>query len=334
MPLVSGEQLGHYKIQSLIGKGGMGEVYRASDTRLERDVAIKVCAAQFTERFEREARIVATLNHPNICTLYDVGPNLLVMELIDGPTLADRIREGRVPLDEAMKIARQIAAALEQAHAKNVVHRDLKPGNVKIKPDGLVKVLDFGLAKAGAQTSLGSNDSPTITLGLTQAGEIMGTPAYMSPEQAKGKEVDRRADIWAFGAVLYEMLTGKRLFEAADFSETFAAVIRGDIDVTRAQGSPASASAVPGARPNEAAARHRRYGPAAAASGSRPNTCGGASAGAGSRVAALGLGRPGGAVPGRRRYAWLPALSRDRTTPDRSGDVYDRAAAKWQISRR
>jgi serine/threonine protein kinase len=161
MPLASGDKLGPYEIVAVIGKGGMGEVWKARDPRLGRDVAIKVSAQQFTDRFEREARAIAALNHNNICTLYDVGPNYLVMELIEGPTLADRIAQGPIPLEEALGIARQIAAALEAAHDKGIVHRDLKPANVKIKPDGSVKVLDFGLAKSAESSEL-SADSPTI----------------------------------------------------------------------------------------------------------------------------------------------------------------------------
>src|SRR5262245_2619016 len=187
----------------------MGEVYRAGDPRLGRDVAIKVSAAQFTERFEREARAVAALNHPNICTLHDVGPNYLVMEYVDGES-----PKGPLPLEEALRIARQIADALEAAHEKGIVHRDLKPANIKVKPDGTVKVLDFGLAK---QTGFGDeheiSNSPTLSMAATQAGVILGTAGYMAPEQARGKPADKRADIWAFGVVLYEMLTGERLFQ-------------------------------------------------------------------------------------------------------------------------
>jgi eukaryotic-like serine/threonine-protein kinase len=190
----------------------MGEVYRARDSRLGRDVAIKVSAERFTERFDREARTVAALNHPNICTLHDVGPNYLVMELIAGPTLAERMAQGPVPVDEALEIARQIAAALGAAHDKGIIHRDLKPGNIKFTPDGTVKVLDFGLAKMGGTPPAASEDSPTISMAATQAGVILGTAAYMSPEQARGKHVDKGTDIWAFGVVLFEMLTGRRLY--------------------------------------------------------------------------------------------------------------------------
>jgi serine/threonine-protein kinase len=222
-------RLGPYEILSRLGKGGMGEVWKAHDPRLNRDVAIKVSAQQFTDRFEREARAIAALNHPNICTLYDVGPNYLVMELVEGPTLAARIAEGPIPLEEALRIAKQIADALEAAHDKAIVHRDLKPANIKIKPDGQVKVLDFGLAKSAEQTPL-TPDSPTM---LTVAGMILGTAGYMSPEQARGKDVDKRADIWAFGVVLYEMLPGQRLFEGETVSDTLAAVIKEEPDLTK-----------------------------------------------------------------------------------------------------
>jgi eukaryotic-like serine/threonine-protein kinase len=216
-----GTQLGPYQIVSAIGKGGMGEVYRAIDSRLDREVAIKVSDERFSERLEREVRAVAALNHPNICTLYDVGPNFLVMEYVEGENL-----KGPLPLDETLRIARQIADALDEAHSKGIVHRDLKPGNIKIKPDGTVKVLDFGLAKLGGTPAAPSEDSPTISIPATQAGVILGTAAYMSPEQARGKQVDKRTDIWAFGVVLYEILTGERLFEGEDVTDTLAAVIR------------------------------------------------------------------------------------------------------------
>jgi hypothetical protein len=225
MPLSLGDHLGPCEIIAAIGKGGMGEVWRARDKRLGREVAIKISAQQFTDRFEREARAIAALNHTNICTLYDVGPNYLVMELVEGPTLADRIKEGPIPLNEALGIARQIAAALEAAHDKNIVHRDLKPANVKIKPGGSVKVLDFGLAKSAEPTEL-SADSPTMMSG-TQIGMILGTAGYMAPEQARGKkDLDKRADIWAFGVVLYEMLTARQLFQGEDVADTLASVIK------------------------------------------------------------------------------------------------------------
>jgi len=232
MELKPGEKLGSYEIVSLLGKGGMGEVWKARDPQLGRDVAIKVSAQQFTNRFEREARAIAALNHPNVCTLYHIGPDYLVMEYIEGPTLAERIKEAQIPLEEALGIAKQIADALEAAHEKSIVHRDLKPANIKIRPDGSVKVLDFGLAKAG-ETQEVTPDSPTIMPG-TQMGMILGTAGYMSPEQARGKVVDKRADIWAFGVVLYEMVTGKRLFEGETVSDTLAAVLKEEPDLTLA----------------------------------------------------------------------------------------------------
>jgi serine/threonine protein kinase len=230
MPLSSGDKLGPYEIVSAIGKGGMGEVWRARDPQLGRDVAIKVSAQQFTDRFEREARAIAALNHANVCTLYHIGPNYLVMEYIEGPTLAERIKEGPIPLEEALAIAKQIADALEAAHEKNIVHRDLKPANVKIRPDGSVKVLDFGLAKAGGAQEV-TADSPTM-MPNTQMGMILGTAGYMSPEQARGREVDKRADIWAFGVVLYEMVTGRRLFDGATVSDSIAAILKEEPNLT------------------------------------------------------------------------------------------------------
>jgi len=225
MALSAGDRLDQYTILDMLGQGGMGEVYRARDTKVGRDVAIKVAAATFSERFEREARIIASLNHPNICTLHDVGPNYLVMELVEGQTLAERIAMGPIPLEEALKIARQIATALDYAHEKQgepVIHRDLKPGNIKIRPDGVVKVLDFGLAKAG----VAAQGLETVTMGLSRAGVIMGTPGYMSPEQASGMAVDKRTDIWAFGIVMYEMLAGERPFQGDSFSHIIASRLR------------------------------------------------------------------------------------------------------------
>src|SRR5579872_43034 len=226
MPLSVGDKLGPYEILGLIGAGGMGEVYRSHDPRLRRDVAIKISAEQFSERFEREARTIAALNHPNICTLHDVGPNYLVMELVEGQTLARRIKSGPIPVDEALGIAAHIAAALQTAHDKGITHRDLKPGNIMLGAGGAVKVLDFGLAKTGGTPSASSENSPTLTMPGTQAGLILGTAAYMAPEQARGKEVDCRADIWAFGVVLYEMVVGKKLFGGDDLTEVLASVIK------------------------------------------------------------------------------------------------------------
>jgi len=227
MSLTPGDKLGPYEILAPIGAGGMGEVYRARDPRLNRDVAIKVSQERFSDRFEREARAVAALNHPNICTLHDVGPDYLVMEFIEGES-----PKGPLPLDEALRIARQIADALEAAHEKGIVHRDLKPANIKIKPDGTVKVLDFGLAKTVETASGDPASSPTMTISPTRAGMILGTAAYMSPEQARGKTVDKRADIWAFGVVLYELLTGRMLFQGEDLTETVASVVKEKADLS------------------------------------------------------------------------------------------------------
>src|SRR5512135_515250 len=228
MTLSAGTRLGPYEIVSAIGAGGMGEVYRARDTRLNRDVAIKVSAERFNDRFSREAQAVAALNHPNICSLFDVGPNYLVMELVEGETL-----KGPLPLETALRYARQIGAALEEAHEKGIVHRDLKPANIKIKPDGTVKVLDFGLAKVTQYEGRPSENSPTLSMAATQAGMILGTAAYMAPEQAKGKPADRRADIWAFGVVFYEMLAGGQTFSGDTAAETLASVLKEAITLDR-----------------------------------------------------------------------------------------------------
>jgi serine/threonine protein kinase len=239
-PLMIGKTLSHYQITNLIGKGGMGEVYQAKDQRLGRDVAIKVLPEEFAKdtdrvaRFQREAKLLASLNHPNIAAIYGLeesgGTNFLVLELVEGGTLADRIKQGPITVEEALKLALQIAEGLEAAHEKGVIHRDLKPANIKVTPDGKVKVLDFGLAKAfaGEQENLNLSNSPTLSNAATQQGLILGTAAYMSPEQARGKEVDRRADIWAFGCVLYEMLTGRAAFSGRDVTEILAAVIRAE----------------------------------------------------------------------------------------------------------
>ena len=247
MPLAPGVRLGPYEVTALIGQGGMGEVYRATDTNLRRRVAIKVLPEPVAAdrerlaRFQREAEVLAALNHPNIAQIHGLeksdGMTALVMELVEGPTLADRIARGLIPVDEALLIAKQIAEALDAAHEQGIIHRDLKPANIKVRDDGTVKVLDFGLAKA-MEPWASSGDvshSPTITSpAMTQAGVILGTAAYMSPEQARGKPVDRRTDIWAFGCVLYEMLTGRRAFEGDDVTETLAAIVKTDPDLTRA----------------------------------------------------------------------------------------------------
>src|SRR2546427_5977720 len=236
--LANGTTLGAYEILALIGSGGMGEVYQAHDTKLGRDVAIKVLPEAFAHdpqrlsRFQREAKLLASLNHPNIATIHGLeessGTHYLVMELVPGETLRERVaREGALPVEEALGIARQIAEALEAAHEKSIIHRDLKPANVKVTPEGKVKVLDFGLAKAFAGEESGSDpsNSPTLSQAATLEGVILGTAAYMSPEQAKGKAVDKRTDIWAFGAVLYELLTGKQAFTGEDITEILAAVV-------------------------------------------------------------------------------------------------------------
>ncbi len=227
MPLDAGEKLGPYEILTPIGAGGMGEVYKARDTRLGRDVAIKVSAAQFSERFEREARSIAALNHPNICHLYDVGSNYLVMELVDGEPL-----QGPLPVEKALDYARQIADGLRAAHDRGIIHRDLKPANILLTPAGTVKILDFGLAKAAETSVTDPENSPTRTLSQTREGMILGTAAYMAPEQARGKAVDHRADIWAFGCVLYEMLTGKPVFRGETMTDILAAVVSKEPDLS------------------------------------------------------------------------------------------------------
>jgi Tol biopolymer transport system component len=248
---VIGQTVAHYKVTAKLGAGGMGEVYRATDTKLGRDVALKVLPqavagdAQRMARFQREAQVLASLNHPNIAAIYGLeeagatssdptgtAPRALVMELVDGPTLAERIAQGAIPLDEALPIAKQIAEALEYAHERGIIHRDLKPANIKLTPDGKVKVLDFGLAKAlAADSSLqDASNSPTISMAATKAGIILGTAAYMSPEQARGRPVDKRADIWAFGVVLYEVLAGRQAYGGETASDSMAAVITREPD--------------------------------------------------------------------------------------------------------
>ena len=242
MTIAAGVRLGPYEILSPLGAGGMGEVYRARDARLSRDVAIKVLPEAFAAdaerltRFRREAQVLASLNHPHIAAIYGLeesgGVEALVLELVAGETLAERLVSGPLPPEEALEIARQIAEALEAAHEKGIVHRDLKPSNVKRTPEGQVKVLDFGLAKALSidGPSSDASTSPTLTASATRAGVVVGTAAYMSPEQARGKPVDRRSDIWAFGAVLYEMLTGSRAFSGETVSDTLAAVLKTEPD--------------------------------------------------------------------------------------------------------
>jgi Tol biopolymer transport system component len=242
MGLGVGSKLGPYEITGPLGAGGMGEVYRARDARLSRDVALKVLREAFAAdaermaRFEREAKVLASLNHPNIASIYGLeesnGVRALIMELVEGPTLAERITRGALPVEEALIIARQIAEGLEYAHERGIIHRDLKPGNVKVTADGHVKLLDFGLAKAleGETAEEDLQNSPTLSMAATRAGVLLGTAAYMSPEQARGKRVDRRTDIWAFGCVLCELLTGKTAFAGETISDTLAAVIRGEPD--------------------------------------------------------------------------------------------------------
>ncbi|MCI0403743.1 MAG: protein kinase [Acidobacteria bacterium] len=262
-----GRTIAHYRVTARIGAGGMGEVYRATDTKLGRDVALKVLPeafaadAQRMQRFQREAQVLASLNHPGIAAIYGFeeggaaqstnegaasGANAgaassaptihaLVMELVEGPTLAERIAQGPIPAEETLPIALQIAEALEYAHERGIIHRDLKPANIKLTPDGKVKILDFGLAKALGDEAIETklSDSPTISAVATRAGIILGTAAYMSPEQARGQPVDKRADIWSFGVVLWEMLTGQRLFEGATTSDTLAAVLRAEVSMDR-----------------------------------------------------------------------------------------------------
>src|SRR5262249_41958362 len=240
MALTPGARLGPYEVTAQIGVGGMGEVYAATDTNLKRAVALKVLPAVVAAdadrlgRFQREAELLAALNHPNIAAIYGLersgAATALVMELLEGPTLADRIARGAIPVDDALPMAAQLAEALDTAHERGIIHRDLKPANIKVRADGTVKVLDFGLAKAMAPTgamSTGVSQSPTITLPaiMTGVGVILGTAAYMAPEQAKGREADKRSDIWAFGCVLYEMLTGTRVFAGEDITETIASVV-------------------------------------------------------------------------------------------------------------
>ena len=246
MALTSGTRLGPYEITGAIGAGGMGEVYQAHDTKLGRDVAIKVLPEAFAHdpdrlsRFQREAKMLAALNHPNIATIHGLeqsnGMSYLVMELVSGETLAERVkREGAVPIEDALAIAKQIAEALEAAHEKGIIHRDLKPANVKVTPEGKVKVLDFGLAKAFAGDAANEEaaNSPTLSMAATMQGVILGTAAYMSPEQARGKAVNKATDIWAFGCVLYELLCGHPAFEGEDATDILAAVVKTEPDWSR-----------------------------------------------------------------------------------------------------
>ncbi len=244
MPLTPGARLGVYEITAPLGAGGMGQVFRATDTRLKRQVAIKVLPpslaadADRLARFQREAEVLASLNHPNIAGIYGLeesgGVTALVIELVDGDDLSQRIARGAMSLDDALPMARQIALALEAAHEQGIIHRDLKPANIKVRGDGAVKVLDFGLAKAvdPAASSSDVANSPTLTAHATAFGMILGTAAYMAPEQAKGKPVDKRADIWAFGVVLFEMLTGRAAFAGDTVTDIIAAVVTREPDWT------------------------------------------------------------------------------------------------------
>ena len=247
MSLASGLRLGPYEITAPLGAGGMGEVYRATDTNLKRAVAIKVLPESLASdasrlaRFQREAEVLAALNHPHIAAIYGLersdGVTALIMELVEGPTLADRIVQGAIPVEDTIAIARQIAEGLEAAHSQGIIHRDLKPANIKIRPDGHVKVLDFGLAKTPQPAGLaasGASVSPTITSPalMTAAGVLLGTAAYMSPEQVRGTAVDKRSDIWSFGVVLFEMLTGRRAFPGDEIADVLAAVLTREPDWT------------------------------------------------------------------------------------------------------
>src|SRR5215469_5902052 len=222
------QTIAHYRITAKLGEGGMGEVWRATDTKLGREVAIEILPAAFADdtdrlaRFQREAQVLASLNHPNVAHIYGVEERALVMELVEGES-----PKGPLPFEDAWKLALQTADALEYAHERGIIHRDLKPANVKVTPDGVVKLLDFGLAKAFTTSPEASNqdNSPTLTLGATQVGVILGTAAYMAPEQARGQSVDKRADIWAFGVVLFELQTGERLFKGENVADTLAQVL-------------------------------------------------------------------------------------------------------------
>src|SRR4030095_14473371 len=245
MPLKAGTLLGSHEILALLGQGGMGEVYRARDTKLKRDVALKIlpdafsCDLDRVSRFQREAEVLASLNHSNIAAIYDFqesnGIRFLILALVEGDTVAERIRRGALPADEAFRVAEQICEALEAAHEKGIIHRDLKPANVKITPEGKFKVLDFGLAKAleNAPGNPSLSNSPTLSAAATMAGVILGTAAYMSPEQARGYSADARSDVFSFGCVLYEMLTGRAPLQGETVSDVLASVLKTEVDFSR-----------------------------------------------------------------------------------------------------
>ena len=275
MPLAPGTRLGLYELSGLIGAGAMGEVYRARDTKLRREVAVKVLPDSFARdperlaRFQREARFLASLNHPGIATLHglehEAGTHFLVMELVPGETLADRFSQGPLAFAEALPLFRQIAEALEAAHAGGVVHRDLKPANIKVTPDGKIKILDFGLAKGFVEEAAASDlsQSPTLTRDATKAGVVLGTACYMSPEQARGKTVDKRTDIWAFGCVLYEALTGMKAFDGESLADILGSgrpqgAVMGGAPARDSVAGSRRARALSSQGPSRAAPRHRR----------------------------------------------------------------------------
>ena len=336
MPLPPSSRFGTYEILSALGAGGMGEVYRARDPRLNRDVAIKILLPAVANdpdrlaRFSREAQVLASLNHPNIAAIYGVegvdDAKALVLELVDGPTLADLIAKGPLPLDDALSIARQIADALEAAHERDVIHRDLKPANVKVRRDGTVKVLDFGLAKTLDDGTMASSSPPQTaqitTPAMTEAGMILGTAAYMSPEQSRGGVVDRRSDVWAFGCVLYEMLTGRRAFDRRGSVRHVGGGAQGRPHMERvaagdARSDSSAAAPLPGERSQGSSARHRqrtaRHRRSAGSACQRRSACDGGAA------AAFGLALGSGnrrAHRGARRRSHVAGDARASARPN------------------